>query len=376
MPKRKTQKEFIEDCVKKHGNQFDYSKVNYINSRTKVCIVCPEHGEFFISPDVFLRTKYGCPKCSGLSRMTKDEFIEKAKKIHGDKYDYSKAVYSGNNKTKICIICPEHGEFWMTPNCHLNGQGCPKCGHLRKGKTYKLSTKIFIEKAKKIHGDKYDYSKVNYESNGKKVCIICPKHGEFWITPHNHIGNQHQGCPKCGNIIKSISHLKTKDEFIKNARKIHGEKYDYSKVEYINNHTKVCIICPKHGEFWQTPNGHLGGCGCPHCNESKLEIEVEKFLNKNNFKYISQFRIDWLGKQSLDFYLPDYSIAIECQGGQHFYPIDFFGGKKQFKRQIKNDTIKKQLCKQHNIRILYYSNLHEKNTIINLNDLKKEILNE
>ena len=123
--------------------------------------------------------------------LTTEQFIEKAKQIHGNKYDYSKVEYV-NNHTKVCIICPEHGEFWQTPNSHLNGNGCSSCKGLKK-----LTTKEFIERAKQVHGNKYDYSKTIYVNKRTKVCIICPIHGEFYQTPHNHV-YQKQGCPECG----------------------------------------------------------------------------------------------------------------------------------------------------------------------------------
>ena len=142
------------------------------------------------------------------------------------------------------------------------------------------------------------------------------------------------------------------DDFIKKAQNIHGLKYDYSKVEYKNAKDKVCLICLKHGEFWQTPNDHLSGKGCPSCNESHLEREVKNILDKNNIEYISQYKIKWLRKQSLDFYLPDYNIVIECQGKQHFG----FGGWSEnfnFKQQFELDKIKKELCELNNFKIIY-----------------------
>ena len=136
------------------------------------------------------------------------------------------------------------------------------------------NTKSFIEKAKQIHGDKYDYSKVEYVNSHTKVCIICPKHGEFWQTPNNHTHKTNpKGCPSCNGTKK----LTTK-EFIEKAKKIHGNKYDYSKVEYINNLTKVCIICPKHGQFWQTPNKHLTGCNCPFCSHQSFKDTKKSFI--------------------------------------------------------------------------------------------------
>ena len=188
------------------------------------------------------------------NKKTKEEFIAKAREVHGDKYDYSKVEYVGA-LTKVCIICPEHGEFWQEANSHLRGQGCPKCKYEKQTS----STEEFIQKAHKVHGDKYDYSKVEYVGALTKVCIICPEHGEFWQIPSAHLRGQ--GCPKC----KAKKQTCTTDEFIAKAKKIHGDKYDYSKVNYVNRKTKVCIICPKHGEFWQTPNHHLSGCGCPKC---------------------------------------------------------------------------------------------------------------
>lgn len=198
-------------------------------------------------------------------KLTKEEFIKKANEKHNGKYDYYKVGYV-NSATKVCIICPkpEHGEFWQTPNSHLRGCGCPKC---KGDKTRErcISTKeIFIEKACKKHDNKYDYSKVYYVNNITKVCIICPEHGEFEQTPKTHLKGC--GCQKCGHNATSKSKRSTKKDFIKKAREVHGDKYYYSKVDYVNNRTKVCIICPEHDEFWQTPDTHARGIGCPKCS--------------------------------------------------------------------------------------------------------------
>ncbi len=360
---------FIIKSNLKHNGKYDYSKVEYVNNETKVCIICPEHGEFWQTPHNH-SCGQGCPKCSLETRInkrkkTKEQFIEDAKKIHGNKYDYSKVEYTGNNKTKVCIICPTHGEFWQKPNSHLNGHGCLACW-VDERQTF-LRNKLgftkdeFIEQAKKIHGNKYDYSKVEYINSSTKVCIICPTHGEFWQTPDAHL--QGQGCPICGSekrheTIKSKLGF-TKEQFIEKAKKIHGDKYDYSKVEYVNSNTKVCIICPIHGEFWQRPSGHLDGHGCPICNESKLEREIRLMLSENNIKYVRCCGKDifvWLKKQHLDFYLPEYNIAIECQGEQHFTAIKHFGGEEKLKDTIRRDLEKKKICEKNGIKILYYTN--------------------
>ena len=285
-------------------------------------------------------------------KLTTKDFIERAIKVHGDKYDYSKVKYI-NNRTEVCIICPTHGEFWQRPDKHLLGHGCNLC--CKTG--IKSNTNTFIEKAKKIHGNKYDYSKVNYVNNHTKVCIICPKHGEFWQTPNSHLNGN--GCFDCSYETRNTYKRLGIDAFIEKAKKIHGNKYDYSKVKYTNALTKVCIICPKHGEFWQTPHMHLRGNGCQKCRQSKLEKEIELLLSKNNIKYIEQCgksTFSWLSKMKLDFYLPEYNIAIECQGEQHFKPIEHFGGNEEFKMVSIRDKRKRKLCDENHIKIIYYAN--------------------
>ena len=364
--------EFITKSKEIHGNRYDYSKTEYINAKTKVCIICPEHGEFYQRYSDHLNG-CGCRECSInklkeynslVAKSCSNKFIEKAKKVHGDKYDYSKVEYI-NSSTKICIICPRHGEFWQKPNDHLSGYGCPKCAG-----TKKLNNEEFIEKAKKVHGDKYGYSKVEYINSSTKICIICPEHGEFWQTPHAHLSGQ--GCSICGKIINLLANQErfkeSKDSFVERAKKIHGDRYDYSKIEYKGAHIKICIICPEHGEFWQTPHSHLNGCGCPICKESKLEKKVRLLLINNNINFRQQMKFDWLGKQSLDFYLPDYNIAIECQGRQHFEPVDAFGGKRGLIECEYRDSKKYNLCKHNKIDIIYFSTEKIKN-ISNRNDI-------
>ena len=177
--------------------------------------------------------------------------------------------------------------------------------------------------------------------------------------------NHKYGCPKCGNLIKGNSIRLTTDEFIENAKKIHDDKYDYSLVDYKSSHTKIKIICPKHGEFLQKPNAHLNGNGCPICNESKGEKEIRKYKNIKykpqktfyncNYKYVLRF----------DFYLPEYNLCVEYNGIQHYIPIDFFGGIKTFNINKARFEIKKKFCKENNIDLLvikYDENIIEKLT--------------
>lgn len=147
------------------------------------------------------------------------------------------------------------------------------------------------------------------------------------------------------------------EAFILKAKLVHNGKYDYSKVEYVNSKTKVCIICPEHGEFWQTPLNHLQGHGCTKCQLSKMESEIQKYFTQESVKFDTQKRFDWLKdnrQMILDFYLPNQNIAIECQGEQHFTPNTFFGGNDSFESSLKRDRLKYQQCKEHGIEIIYY----------------------
>lgn len=312
MSKKKTKEEFIKESISIHGNKYDYSKVDYVNNREKVCIICPEHGEFWQSPMKHLSGQ-GCPLCSTTKKNTTDNFISDAKAVHGNKYDYSKVKYV-NNRTKVCIICPEHGEFWQEPHNHLKGRGCPICAKT-KTKPHKYTTETFIKLASEIHEKKYDYSETEYIDMNTKVKIICPEHGEFWQLPYLHINGA--ACPKCSNISVGVKKRSNKDAFISRAIEIHGDKYDYSKVKYITAKHKVLISCPNHGEFWQTPDKHLGGCGCPKCMQpySKNEIEIFDFVKSivGEKNVVSHDRSILNGKE-IDILIPSLNIAIEYNG--------------------------------------------------------------
>ena len=341
--------EFIAKAKLIHGNKYDYSKTDLNNrdEKGRICIICHEldlfgmeHGEFWQTPNNHLHN-HGCPKCNGKGFSDK-YYISIAKIRHNNKYDYSKTKFSKITE-KCTIICPIHGEFEQEFRAHLSGQGCRKCAG-----TNKMTTEEFISKAKEVHGNKYDYSKVNYTGNNKtEVCIICREHGEFWQKPNVHLLGY--GCDKC-----SKKHKHTTEEFIKLAKKVHGNKYDYHKVEYTNNSTKVCIICPEHGEFWMKPNSHLNGQGCPICKYSRLEDNLYDYLF-SKYEIIRRYRTNWLGRQELDFYIPSKKIAIECQGIQHFEPINFWGGSKKLEYIKKLDEDKKNKCLKEGIELIYYT---------------------
>ena len=190
-------------------------------------------------------------------RKTTEEFIKDAIRIHEQKYDYSLVKYI-NNQIKIKIICKEHGEFLQSPNAHLSPQNCPICNIFNSIQRHTLTTEEFIQKAISIHSNKYDYSLVKYIGSNKKVKIICKEHGEFLQSPNSHLVGQ--GCSSCVGLS-----IPTTEEFIQKAVIVHGDRYDYSLVNYVNAKTKIKIICQKHKEFKQVPNSHLKGHGCPSC---------------------------------------------------------------------------------------------------------------
>ena len=235
-----------------------------------------------------------------MAKHTIEEFIAKAKVVHGDRYDYFKVEYV-NNHTKVCIICKEHGEFWQTPASHLSGRGCPRCGRDSIISKRRDSKDVFIKKAKLVHGNKYDYSKVDYVNSTSKICIVCPEHGEYWQIPNSHLSGR--GCPRCGRDSIIMKRRSSTEDFIKKARVIHGNKYDYSKTNYINSKSKVCIECPEHGEFWQIPNSHLSGNRCPKCSKessAKLRSNTQETFFKRvkkrfgeKFDYTKSVFIGW-----------------------------------------------------------------------------------
>ena len=373
--KSKTTKWFIEKAKEIHGDKYNYNKVKYNGNRNKVCIICPEHGEFWQTPNNHLKGE-GCKFCafdelSKKKKMDIKSFIEKSIKIHNNKYDYRKVdLENRDEKGRVCIICPEHGEFWQTPNSHLQGNGCKKCS--KSNPPIKLTTEEFIERAKAVHGDKYDYSKVKYEGTAKKVTIICPIHGEFRQIGFLHLKGCK--CPKCSDNQKL-----TTEEFIERAKAVHGDKYDYSKVKYINNRTKIPIFCNKkdengieHGEFYTTPHLLLKGSGCPKCKQNyKLENEVRLLLVKNNIDFEEKKTFDGLKRKIAlrpDFYLPKYNIVIECQGEQHFKPINFSGRGKEYSEKMfeinkERDEIKRKYFYDNNITMLEYTHCKDTNGV-------------
>lgn len=281
--KKKTNEEIIAHCIEVHGTKYDYSKVNYIDSKTKLRIICPEHGEFLQYYHNHIKG-CGCPECGGNKVLSTEEYVSKLiKRFKNGNISFDKVKYV-NNHTPITLVCKKHGDWNVIPSSLKDKCECPECQKIRLHNTFSLTNEEFIKKSQEIHNNRYDYSKVKYINCNEKVCIVCPEHGEFWQSPITHYKS---GCPKCG-VIEGWNKRgrMTSEKIIKKFIETHKYKYNYSKVEYINPNTKVCIICPEHGEFWQLPYTHLNGQGCPRCGKEelskKLALSTEEFIERSN----------------------------------------------------------------------------------------------
>lgn len=288
----------------------------YTNNHTKVPIICPEHGVFWQRPYSHLNG-IGCPICGNISKGTSqkdtlDNFVIKAKQVHGNTYDYTETVYE-NASTSVNIICSKHGSFYQTPARHLSGRGCPKCG-LERNKQPRITNDVFLSRAIIVHGDKYQYPEP-YNGMLGKLKIICPDHGEFYQGAGSHLHGR--GCPLCAKT-KQGPEKHTFETFLKRAREVHGNVYQYDSESFKTMLDPMEIVCSKHGIFYQLPRDHINrqGHGCPRCCHqiSKGEIEIYDWLISEGFNVQKQFKHSVLGKESIDVYLPDFKVGIEYNG--------------------------------------------------------------
>ena len=297
-----------------------------------------------------------------IKKLTTEEFINKAKEIHQNKYDYSKVEYI-NDLTNINIICPIHGMFYQTPNNHLSGKGCPECGKIKSSVNNKLSQEEVINKINSIDENYIIPSNFKYINSKEKIELICRKHGSFKISFDKLMNGER--CKKCSIEKRSIS----KDDFIKKAKIIHSNKYNYNiNNDIVKNSDKIHIICPIHGNFTQSARMHMRGQGCPKCKQSHIEKDIIELLENNKIIYEYQKKFKFIKNKIVDFYLPNYNVVIECQGEQHFRPIDFSGKmstealKQQFIKQEKRDSELYYDLIKNNILIIYYINLSRMKT--------------
>jgi hypothetical protein len=291
---------FVQRAREIHGDRYDYSKVVYTNMNTKICIGCKEHGEFMQSASKHILSKRGCPTC-GIKKCAKaitipwEEFLIRARKKHGNRFQYIEETYTGM-KNKMDIICPDHGKITMDAVSHcITKTGCKLCGNMSKAVNKTIAHEDFIKRANEFHNYNYDYSKALYKNGNKKITIICKNHGEFEQTAYKHLFS---GCRKCADDLHASKSRKSIDKYIEDAIKIHGNLYDYSKVNYKNSKTKIIISCKIHGDFEKIASDHLVGQGCQKCKPPKH----------------SKFAISWLKYRMV---CDNVHIQHAENGGEH-----------------------------------------------------------
>jgi hypothetical protein len=358
--KKLTDSMIIERATKIHFGKYSYAntKITGIGNTRKITFVCKLHGEQKVGLHNHLSatrpTK--CPYCSG-DKLHISDFIKRAKSHHGDKFDLSNVVITNNiNKDKIKIICPKHGPFETKVHYFLRknrknhaNHGCNKCGNESTGRHRAKSQDEFIQKAKSIHGDRYDYSKTIYKGITENIIIICKIHGEQLIYAHNHINGQPPtGCHPCGNISKTQKNTLGIKEFIQRARKIHGDKYDYSQAKYTLFHKHLTIICPVHGPFQQSPAQHIDKmCGCGECG---FEIaQLGKTLNKLSYEESN---------------VPGIFYIIKC-----YNDIESF-----FKVGITTKTVSQRFRSKYYMPYNYEILLEHQTTIVGAFELERDAL--
>jgi len=294
---RATKDQFIEKSRKVHCDRYDYSKVEYVNSKSKVTIICKIHGEFLQVPSDHYLSGCGCQECDTTKRLTTELFIQKSNVYHNNKYDYSKSIYGKNNYVKVVIICPHHGEFAQTPWAHMRGQGCPDCCNNQRS-----TTKEFIEKSNLKHNNLYDYSLVKYKTKKDKVIIICPNHGRFDQKAYVHL--QGHGCSICNNSKLEIHLrkllLKNKIEFTQNKR--YNDCRNVLPLPFDFHLTSQDILIECDGIQHRKPIDHFGGkerliyqktndgIKNKYCEDTDI-----KLLRVNSFKEINDLLNEQIG---------------------------------------------------------------------------------
>lgn len=364
--KKYTQEEYLEEVRKVHGDRYILDDVVYTGTVNTVKVTCREHGPFTINARIF-KDGSNCKKCANKITAQKTTYdTEKFKKLyvekHGNYYNLDKAVYKGS-MNKITVTCPKHGDFETIPSRLLQGNGCYRCGvELRTSKLIKPKEVLFnnfLKKAKKRHGDKYEYfSEYGIDIKGKcKIkCKACDS--IFYQNSVSHYRGI--GCRSCGFKRSALASSYNQEDFLAKAKEVHGDTYDYSEVVYEKSWIKVKIRCKKHGFFMQTPVSHLRGSGCKFCNESRGERAINLILLRSDIPFKREFTFpESIRKFRYDFYLPTLRILIEFHGEQHYRPVDHFGGQQGHETLVKRDKIKEKYAKsvRHTLVVFNYKHL-------------------
>tara|TARA_B110000259_G_scaffold162191_1_gene186790 strand:- start:50 stop:1447 length:1398 start_codon:yes stop_codon:yes gene_type:complete len=373
---------FINKVNKIHSKKYDYSLVNYVNYHQNIIVICDVegHGHFTVTPDNHHYNKSGCPICGRLKlslnqRKTQKKFIKEFRKLFKNKYSLKKLTYQGA-KVPIIIICNNHGEHTTTPDSILRGnKPCFDCGLIERGLKKRSTTNYFIERAREVHGSKYDYSKSKYIKAKKLIKIVCKKHKEFYQLADVHLAGA--GCNKCGYEIVSQKKRNSIEKVIRILEEKRGkDRFDYTLIHqtYKTNKSILTLRCLTHNKvFYQNASDHAVSGGCEDCKYKSIGEElVMSILSEINIEYIHNWgKHDCKlgkGKAKFDFYLPDHNLIIEYDGEQHFKPVQFGGmskinAMKDFNIRKKYDKIKSNWATNKRInflRIKYNENAKRK----------------
>lgn len=266
--------------------------------------------------------------------------------VHGNKYDYSKYLFTGSEK-KAIFICPVHGEFEQFPYTHLKGVGCPRCGTEKSSNAKRLTSEGFFKECSKTHNNFYSYENAVYIEAKLPIDIICPVHGKFSQEAYSHKAGR--GCMKCGREKTRVAKKDTKESFILKAIEKHGEVFDYSESKYRNSQSKIKIICPNGHEFYQTPANHLFGYGCSICQVSPLHSFLHQELGGelNNRSILKGVK----GYKEIDLYFEDKKVGFEINGV-------YFHSEKYVPRNYHQEKI--DLAKEYGIKLFHI--WYDKNT--------------
>jgi very-short-patch-repair endonuclease len=368
-----TTEQFIQKAKIIHGNNYNYSQVDYINSQIHIILICNTCGNNFPQlPNNHLRAR-GCKKCANKikaenKRKLPEQFISESKSIHIDEnklpvYDYSLVEYVSTHK-KVIIICKIHGNYEQAPSAHLSGSGCNKCSINIRSKKQTFTQEQFIQKAKEIHVDKFDYSKVNYINSHTHIIVICNTCGIiFTQLPNSHL--QGYGCDNCAHIINHTKQKLTENEIIRRSKEVHGDKFDYSKVNYINSKIPINIKCNHcNNMFQQNYRNHIiQNKGCPLCENRKTEKILYDYLITIYSNIIREFKQEWCKNKNclpFDFCISELNIIIELDGNQHFEQVMNW---KTPEENQKTDKYKMKCANENNysvIRIIQNDVIHNK----------------
>ena len=357
---------FITKAKQTHGDLFDYSRIEYVNTETPIIINCKIHGYFSIKPKHHL-TGTGCPKCGALLATYKRNIATRERGFKNIQMSAGSNLLSSYddylNIYSVLLFKCDSCEIKFYKSAQLykktdNNKKCPCCQtRLSVGDDNTLQK--FINRCVDKHGLYYDYSALPTSFKATdKIPIICPKHGIFYQIADVH-SNAGSGCPRCKvDRVTNVTRSNTVD-FIFKSNNIYNFKYNYNKVEYTNAISPVIISCPKHGDFLQTPDVHLRGGGCPKCTTTKPITKIINMLMRYKIPHSVEKTFDGCisdkgRKLRFDIYLPTFNLCVEYDGECHYTPIysKSIDGYEAFLNSQKRDNIKNKFCEDNNIGLV------------------------